>query len=142
MPGPDPKPQRRRKPGNARRDAAYAAAAKLWHDRTVAFGCRVCPETGEECDGAILAHHVLRKQFVKDALDEHFARVSLSVEERNELERICMWDMRNGLGVCYRAHRRHHNRVAPIPRRLIPAAAWAFAAELDLTRRLEADYPD
>lgn len=141
MPGPDPKPVKRKK-GKPKTDLATLAAAKEWHDKTVAFGCRVCPTLGRECEGAVLAHHVLRKQFIRGYLDDREQTAPFGIGiVREDLERALMWDLRNGMGVCYRAHRRHHNRIEPIPRNLVTKDAWTFAAELGLSRRLEADYP-
>lgn len=46
-------------------------------------------------------------------------------------------DSRNFMLLCHDCHRRHHNRVAPIPRSSLPAAAVEFAVEL-----LGEDYAD
>lgn len=131
---------KRRKPANKRRDAATTAAALEWHNKVVAFGCRVCPQIGEECEGVVQAHHIVRRQFVQDRIDTRVRAESLNAVQRAELERLLLWDLRNGMGVCYRAHRRHHSRVQPIPARFVSAAAYAFAQELELVYRIEMEY--
>lgn len=139
---PDPKPvrQKRKRPSASARLLA-AGAATEWHDKTVAFGCKVCRWLGRECEGVVQAHHVLRSQFIRDYIEEQVLLGRLSRLECEHLERTLLWDLRNGLAVCYRTHRRHHNRIEPIPRQFVPQAAWEFAEEIGLARRLEADYP-
>lgn len=139
---PDPKPEPRKK--HRQRDHRTAAAARAWHDQTVALGCQVCEHLGEECEGVVDAHHVLRKQFIMDWVGEHVQAFPAygDPDARAMLEREVLWYPGNGMGVCYRAHRRHHNRVQPIQRLFVPTAAWKFAKRLGLTRRLEQDYPD
>lgn len=60
---------------------------------------------------AVHAHHVVYQQHVR----RHGGDVD---------------DARNLLPLCYDCHRRHHNRVAPISREVLPDAALGYASEL------------
>jgi len=51
-----------------------------------------------------------------------------------------LWDTRNKVDVCERAHAAHHNRSRPIPAELLPDSVWAFAADLGLVWYLERYY--
>lgn len=75
------------------------------------------------CDGPIQGHHVVEKQTLK----------------RRGLTDF-LWDLRNHLGVCERAHRRHTARVEKIPRSCLPAAAEEFAVEHELSHVLDRAY--
>lgn len=125
-----------------RRDPLETAAALEWHRRATALGCRVCPETGEACEGVIRGHHVLRKQFVRAYVDAVAHERGLDAREKARMERDLVWDHRNALGVCNRRHERHHQSSgnAKIPLSLVPLGAIRFAAELGLAHRLERDY--
>lgn len=61
--------------------------------------------------------------------------------DRQHLPRGRLWDVRNGLGVCRYHHARHTHFVQRIPRALLPPAALEFAAEANLSARLDHDYP-
>lgn len=131
-------------PRRARRDRRTAediAAGQNFHRVGTALGCRVCAELGEECEGLVQAHHVLRKQFILSYVDAVAHERYLTKRQKADLARELLWDVRNALGVCYRAHRRHHSRHQPIPFRLVPLSAIAFAAGLGLAYRLENEYP-
>lgn len=112
-----------------------------WHRVTTALGCQVCPHLDQECDGVVDAHHVLYAQFIRSYVESFAHRNYLDEAEKNEMMQRLLWDLRDGMAVCYRAHRRHHNRTQPIPYRLIPASAIEFAVELGLGHRLDALYP-
>lgn len=60
---------------------------------------------------AVQLHHVVYQQHVRNRGGD-------------------LTDARNLLALCYDCHRRHHNRVAPIPRASLPDAAVEFAEEL------------
>lgn len=45
------------------------------------------------------------------------------------------------MGLCYRAHRRHTNRVQPIERSLVPGLAVIFAHAMDCDDVLMRQYP-
>ncbi len=115
-------------------------AAVAWHDAIVAMGCEICPRLGEACEGAVQAHHVLRSQFIRGWVAAEAHEQYLTQAAHADLERELLWDLRNGQAVCYRAHRRHHNRVQPIPLWLVPLDALRFAEQLGLAHRVEADY--
>lgn len=51
-----------------------------------------------------------------------------------------VWDLRNHLGVCERAHRRHTARVEKIPRSILTPAHELFAAEHGLVDVLDRAY--
>lgn len=51
-----------------------------------------------------------------------------------------VWDVRNGLSVCYRAHRRSDAGLERFPAERIPEAAWEFADEVGLRWMLERLY--
>lgn len=51
-----------------------------------------------------------------------------------------LWDTRNGLCACYRAHRRSDAAVERFPLRVLSADFWAFADEVGLTWLAERIY--
>jgi hypothetical protein len=51
-------------------------------------------------------------------------------------------DKRNRLALCRDHHEAHENRSRPVPRRLLPASVFEFAAELDLTWYLDRHYAE
>lgn len=89
--------------------------------------CEVCggaPEPGDRLEG----HHVLPAAKIKRLV----GRVSIPL----------LTDLRNHLAVCHRCHARHTSRLEPIPRRVLSAAAFEFAAEVGLTWVIDKQYPD
>jgi hypothetical protein len=89
--------------------------------------CEVCgeaPAPGDRLEG----HHVLPQQKIK--------RIVGSVS----LERLT--DLRNHLACCKRCHDGHTSRLRPIPRHVLSATAFEFAAELGLTWHVEKSYPE
>lgn len=124
-----------------RANPADLAAGMEWNRRVTALGCQVCSVIGEECDGVVQGHHVVYQQFISRWVDAHAHENDLAALEKADLLRRLLWDVRNGMGLCSRAHRRHHNRSQPIPLYLVPIGALAFAAEIGLAHRIEALYP-
>jgi hypothetical protein len=61
----------------------------------------------------IEAHHIITQQQLK----------------REGFE-AWLWDARNGMALCGWHHPRHHNYRQRVPRELLPAGVFAFAAEL------------
>lgn len=106
-----------------RRKPAAVIERDLWrHDLGP---CRVCYQLGLACSGPVQGHHVLTQQALRKRGFEEF-----------------LWDKRNRLATCEGAHMRHHTRIRPIPRELLPDSAFEFAAELGLTWLLERVYPE
>ena len=69
-------------------------------------------------------HHVVSKQALK----------------RRHLYKL-LWDVRNGVCLCERCHRRHEARIAPVPYELLPPQCIEFAQQINLLWLLEQRYP-
>lgn len=110
--------------------------AERWHRIVAGRGCQVCPRLGRACDGPVQAHHVTTQQYIK-----RYVR-GLGLPQAQHLDMLArlLWDTRNGLGVCYRAHRRHTNATERIPLALVPEQARAFAEEIGLAYVLPKQY--
>lgn len=74
--------------------------------------------------GDLQAHHILTQQQLRKHGLKHL-----------------LWDTRNGLPLCDRAHDRHHSAHERIPRDLLPAGALQFAEEVGLMHLIERYYP-
>lgn len=109
--------------------------------RGVALGCRVCPARGETCEGTVQAHHLVRAQVIRRHVRTVAFQADLSKDETADLMRELMWASVNSLGVCERAHRRHHNRTEPIAFSLVPLAAVVWATKHGLAYAIEREYP-
>ena len=116
-------------------------AQENWKRRVTALGCRVCPARGHVCNGAVQGHHIVRAQIIRRHVRTVAFQANLSNDETHDLMRNLMWAVPNGLGVCERAHRRHHNRTAPIPFALVPFVAVTWATKHDLAYAIEREYP-
>lgn len=81
-------------------------------------------DNASDCVGPVQGHHVITQQSLrKRGLDDR------------------LWDVRNGVGVCERAHARHTKAVQRIPYDRLPQAAIDFAVEAGLDWQLERYYP-
>ena len=78
------------------------------------LGCRIHDDP-LDCEYPIQAAHIIPKQ----ALKRHGHGDKL-------------WDARNGLGACYRAHRRSDAALERFPLELLSDDFWAFADEVGL----------
>lgn len=86
-----------------------------------AFGDPLAGPT--ECELPLQGAHLISQQALrKNALSE-FA-----------------WDVRVGVGACYRAHRRHDNWVERWPYELLPARLHELAEEIGMTWWVEKHY--
>lgn len=87
--------------------------------------CRGCQIHDDplDCEPPIQAAHILSKQ----ALRRHGHGDKL-------------WDTRNGLGACYRAHRRSDAALERFPVEHLPDAFWEFADEVGLRYLAEKHY--
>jgi hypothetical protein len=87
-----------------------------WLDFKVAVlavdGCCLAHDDPADCDGDVQVHHAVTQQQLRKAGLDRLVR-----------------DPRNGMAVCYRAHRRHHNRTEPIALARVPARCVLFARE-------------
>jgi hypothetical protein len=113
-----------RKPLWSRRKpkTAGAIATEIW--RTDLGPCVVCPHEGGECSGPIQGHHIVAKQTLK--------RRGLILH---------LLDRRNRLSVCEFRHEQHTTGYKPIPRAVLPASVFDFAAEFNLGWYLDKHYP-
>lgn len=94
-----------------------------WKRRVSLTGCVVHADP-RECDGPLQCHHIITQQALrKRGLD--FLR----------------YDVRNGMCLCYRAHRRHTNRTEPIDYSYLSQGAIDFATEVGLDWQLDRYYP-
>lgn len=85
-------------------------------------GCQIHADT-MNCDGPVQAAHIISKQ----ALKRHGHADKL-------------WDVRNGIAACYRAHRRSDAALARFPATLFSSEFWEFADEVNLRWLVEKQY--
>lgn len=85
-------------------------------------GCQI-HDNASLCEGPVQAAHIIPKQ---------------ALRRRRLYEHV--WDPRNGLGACYRAHTRSDAGLERFPAERIPEDAWEFARELGLDWMLEKLY--
>jgi hypothetical protein len=105
---------------------AGVIAADVWRE---GLGrCAVCEFEfefeGRPCRGGVQGHHIIAKQTLR----------------RLGLAEFVM-DKRNRLPVCEYRHEQHTTGFKPIPRALLPASVFEFAAELGLGWYLDRHYP-
>jgi hypothetical protein len=86
-------------------------------------GCVMEPYGG--CEGDLEAHHILTQQQLR--------RIKATDEQ--------MWDVRNGMALCERHHRRHTRALARVPFSLLSPEALEFAEECRLAWVLDRYYP-
>ena len=120
-------------------DYEAQAAWKQWA-RTV--GCQVCPHRGGVCDGDVEGHHVVPQRVLKRHVRNLVFTGQLEEADAMLYLRRLLWDTRNCMLACYRAHRRHENRHQPIDYHLLPPAALQFAEELHMLGVLRQHYPE
>lgn len=99
-----------------------ATDALVFHIQVTSRGCQLHDDE-DECEEPIQAAHIIPKQ----TLRRH------GHEDK-------LWDPRNGLGACYKAHRRSDGAVERFPVERIPSEAWEYAREVDLEWWLERVY--
>ncbi len=100
------------------------AASSAWYAATISRGCEVCSGRGESCEGRLEAHHVIPKEFLK----------------RHGLPEL-IWHPANGMCLCYKAHRRHTNRLQPIERAFLRRDHFELAGLYRLGWLLDSLYP-
>lgn len=93
--------------------------------RVVTLGGCIVHDDPADCVDPLEGHHVISQQALRKRGLHDF-----------------LWDVRNGVGVCGRAHRRHDLATERIPREKLPPCVWEFAAEHGLTWYLERFYPE
>lgn len=94
-----------------------------WKRRVCLNGCQVHDDPAD-CSGPIEGHHLITQQSLRKRGHSHD-----------------VWDIRNGLGVCQRAHRRHTSAKERIPYEKIPQEAIEFAREIGVEWHLDRYYP-
>lgn len=94
-----------------------ATYARHFWAYVTARGCEI-HDNPEDCELPIQAAHILSKS----ALKRHGFRNDLSV----------LYDPRNGIGACYRAHRRSDLALERFPAEKLPERFWRFADEVGL----------
>lgn len=95
-----------------------------WKTRVLASGPCVVHGDPSECELPMQAHHVLTSQSLRRHGFKHL-----------------IYETDNGVPACYKAHRQHHNRITPIRREQLPAAAIAFAEGVGLGWQITRYYP-
>jgi hypothetical protein len=97
-------------------------ARRAWQAKVTARGCVMCAASPVDAAtraerwpdlSQIDAHHVISQDKLK--------RWGLHAR---------LWDARNGIALCRLHHARHELAYQRVPRRLLPRAAWQFAAEI------------
>lgn len=94
-----------------------------WKRRAIMNGCQI-HDNPEDCEPPLQACHIISQMTLK----------------RHGL-RAYLWDTRNSLGACYRAHRRSDQAHQRFPRDRIPQCAEDFAEEHGLGWKLDKLYP-
>ena len=79
-----------------------------------AKGCRIHDDP-MDCEMPVQAAHIIPKQ---------------SLKRHGHGDKV--WDTRNGLGACYRAHRRSDAALERFPAHLLDDDFWRFADEVGL----------
>lgn len=100
------------------------AAGRFYREVTRGKRCARCGRSAR-----LEAHHVVPKQTLKREID-------------NERHVDVLYDPRNGVALCAICHERHTNASDRLPRSLVPAAAWGFAAEYGFEWIIESQYPE
>lgn len=113
-----------------------------WKQTIIRRGCAMCRHACPPADiqasrradiSRLQAHHILSQQDIK-----------------RERFHDALLDERNGLCLCVYHHQRHEARTEAVPRGVLPAAVFEFAAELDarvgggrepFQVRLDREYP-
>lgn len=113
---PDPRPV------SSRRTRKRTDEALAWKNAVTANGCAV-HDNPADCEPPVQACHVISQQTL-----------------RNHGHQDKLWDVRNGIGACYRAHRRSDLGIQRFPVGKLPPAVWEFAGELGLLWVLEGLY--
>lgn len=120
--------------------------AWYWKLEVTRGGCVMCAAfpVGDELYGLrrlslalVEGHHVLPKHFLADAGIIHRKAKDDTVEQLR-----IRYDERNGVGLCTYHHGRHTDWHQRMPRRLVPAATFEFAAEHGLLHHLDREYPE
>lgn len=111
------------------------ASRRAWQETVTAAGCVMC------------------KAFPVDAATARERRMDLAIIDphhivpQQDLKRwglhVLLCDPRNGIALCRLHHARHELAYQRVPRSLLPAAAFAFAREINAVFVLEDDavYP-
>lgn len=100
----------------------YLVDPETWFLMVTAGGCEMHDDPAE-CEGLVQGCHVIPR---------------MTLRRYGHADRL--WDVRNGLGACYKAHRRSDAGLERFPVDRLPAAVWDFADELGLTWKLVALY--
>lgn len=115
----------RTKPKGPRKlPAAVRDAQEVFKVTVCSRPCIALEIPGHVCEGPLQAMHVVPKQTLK----------------RRNLGHL-VWDPVNGVPGCYRAHRRHDNKVEQIPRELLPESAIRWAEAHGVLDALERHWP-
>lgn len=110
------------------------AAAKLWHQATARGPCVMCR--------AFRPSTQIRRAFAADITHLEGHHVLSKRHLKLNGRRDALWDIRNGICLCRYHHERHEKWRQRVPRNLLPADAFEFAAELDLTWLLDREHPE
>lgn len=117
----DPKPLKSTKRRTSKSDRAAAELFKQIVDAEPCIGEQI---QGHVCEFPMQACHVVSKQTLRKRGLGHL-----------------VYDPVNGVSGCYGIHRRHDNWIEKIPRHLLPARCFAWAAAHNLTAELERAWP-
>jgi hypothetical protein len=105
-----------------------------WHKQVVGPAVKKNPCLVCASQINIEGHHVIAKQEIK--------RIAKSGRWDFDREQDALWDARNGIPLCAVCHQRHETAFRRVPRRVLPAAALAFADELGVAHLIERYYPE
>jgi len=107
--------------------------AFFWHAAVIRGGCVMCRAFPPDAELRMARFSDFRRLEANHIIDKNFLK-------RHGL-RAHLWDERNGLCLCRYHHGRHTSRIQPVPRRLLPLAAFSFAEDMGVLWRLDHDYP-
>lgn len=121
-PRPEPKPPKPLKRTGFRRNATLASEFRfqILHE----FGGRCILADLHECDGPLDPAHIIPKQLLR----------------RRGFSEQVVYDPRNGIAACRKAHRRSDSGLERFRLELLPLSVFEFAAEHGLTDRLNSLY--
>jgi hypothetical protein len=115
---PDPRP------ASSRRQPSEAEEREAFKRKVLALDGGCCVHDDEdECEGGLEAHHVVTQQYLRAA-------------GRHDL----LWDPRNGMAVCNRAHSRHTTAIERIALGRLPSRCYDFAMRHGFERILSRHY--
>jgi hypothetical protein len=122
----EPKPYKPLKRGFGFRQSQATLASDFRFAVLHEFGGRCILADLHDCDGELDPAHIIPKQTLR----------------KLGLPEVVVFDHRNGVAACRKAHRRNDTGLERFPRELLPPSAFEFAKQHKLEHLIEKLYPD